>query len=97
MALRGKDLELGSIHSMLFDGAQVHGPFAGGFMLRVESFGQLQVEGDLPVKFCFKVFFAGHGQTQADRADIPGLAKAERIDAGACGDRGQEELERFRR
>ena len=82
---------------MLFDGAEVHGPLDGGFMFRGEFFGERKVEGDLPVKFCFKVFFAGHGQTQAFGADIPGLAKAEGKDVGACGDGGQEKLERFRR
>ena len=28
-SLRGKDLELGRIYEMLFDGAQVHGPLDG--------------------------------------------------------------------
>jgi hypothetical protein len=64
LALRGHDLELGSIHEMLFDGAQIHGPLDGGFMFCGESFGGKDVEKFIASNDCkIKVIFGATGPT----------------------------------
>jgi len=102
--LGGGDLGGGDRHreqrrldEVALDRALVDGAQDGGAVAFGEALGQAQVEADRPQPLALGIGLRGQGEAEAPRSDAPLLAEAQRIEAGAGAEGGQEEVERLRR